>query len=145
MQKKHLSLLPTDNSLSLKQKGIIRIGIKHLKKQFDGDPEALKKIGWSKEPKDHPMAVEILRFIGNNSKTGRDIRNNFSRSPYGFSQDGIDTIIVVLKNGEQISTTETSLNQTKIGTATFKKETHTISAAEKIKLRTHISGGWNSL
>jgi hypothetical protein len=118
-----------------KSKGDFKDWDKAVKKAIDGDPEALKKIGWNKEPKDHPIAVEMLRYIGNNSKSGRDIRNNFMKSPYGFSQDGIDAIIVVLKNGEQISTTETSLNQTKIGTAVFKKESHTISATEKIKLR----------
>jgi len=118
-----------------KSKGDFKDWDKAVKKAIEGDPEALKKIGWNKEPKDHPMAVEMLRYIGNSTKSGRDIRNNFMKSPYGFSQDGIDAIIVVLKNGEQISTTETSLNQTKIGTAVFKKESHTISAAEKIKLR----------
>jgi hypothetical protein len=118
-----------------KGKGDYKDWEKALKKALDGDPEPLKKIGWTKEPKDHPMAVETLRYIGNNSRSGREIRNYFMKSPYGFSQDGIDTIIVVLKNGEQISTSEISLNQTKIGTAVFKKETHTISAAEKIKLR----------
>jgi len=118
-----------------KSKGDFKDWDKAVKKAIEGDPDALKKIGWNKEPKDHPMAVEMLRYIGNASKSGRDIRSNFMKSPYGFSQDGIDAIIVVLKNGEQISTTETSLNQTKIGTAVFKKESHTISAAEKIKLR----------
>ncbi len=118
-----------------KSKGDFKDWDKAIKKAIEGDPEALKKIGWNKEPKDHPMAVEMLRYIGNSSKSGRDIRNNFMKSPFGFSQDGIDAIIVVLKNCEQISTTETSLNQTKIGTAVFKKESHTISAAEKIKLR----------
>jgi hypothetical protein len=108
---------------------------KALTKALSGDPDALKKIGWEKEPKDHPVAIEILRFIGNATKQGKEIRSHFIKSPYGWSQDSIDTIILLLRNSEHISTLEPSLNQAKIGNAAFKKEVHTLTAADKIKLR----------
>ncbi len=108
---------------------------KALTKALAGDPDALKKISWDKEPKDHPVAIEILRFIGNSTKQGKEIRNQFTKSPYGWSQDAIDTIILLLRNTEHISTLEPSLNQAKIGNAAFKKEVHTLTAADKIKLR----------
>ncbi|MGI9159499.1 MAG: BREX system P-loop protein BrxC, partial [Saprospiraceae bacterium] len=82
-----------------------------------------------------PVAIEILRFIGNAAKTGRDVRNHFTKAPYGWSQDAIDAVLVMLRNTEHLSSTETNLNQAKIGGATFKKEVHTLSAADKIKLR----------
>jgi hypothetical protein len=108
---------------------------KALRKAQEGDSEALKRINFNGDVKDHPASVDLLRFIGNGAKTGRDIRNHFMKSPYGWSQDAIDTIIIALKNSELISTAEANLKPATINAATFKKEVHAISAAEKIKLR----------
>jgi hypothetical protein len=113
---------------------------KAFTKALGGDPDALKRIQWDKDPKDHPMAMDILRFIGNGKKTGKDIRTQFSKAPYGWSQDALDTMILMLRNTEHISTEETNLNQAKIGAATFKKEVHTLSATDKIKLRGIFQG-----
>ena len=107
---------------------------KALRKAQEGDTEALKRINFNGDVKDHPASVDLLRFIGNGAKTGRDIRNHFMKSPYGWSQDAIDTIIIALKNSELISTAEANLKPATINAATFKKEVHTISAAEKVKL-----------
>ncbi|MDP4164886.1 MAG: BREX system P-loop protein BrxC, partial [Bacillota bacterium] len=118
-----------------KSKGDYKDWDKALTKALSGDPDALKRIGWEKEPKDHPVAVEILRFIGNNAKQGKEIRNNFMKAPYGWSQDAIDAMIVLLRNTEDISTPEPNINQAKIGNAVFKKEVHTLTASDKIQLR----------
>jgi len=118
-----------------KSKGDFKDWDKALSKALSGDPDALKKIGWDKEPKDHPIAIEILRFIGNNTKQGKEIRNHFMKASCGFSQDAIDTIIVLLRNMEHISTPEPNINQAKIGNAVFKKELHTLAASDKIRLR----------
>lgn len=118
-----------------KSKGDYKDWDKSLTKALSGDPDALKRIGWDKEPKDHPVAIEIIRFIGNNTKQGKEIRSHFMKAPYGWSQDAIDTILIMLRNTEHISTPEPNINQAKIGNASFKKEVHTLSAAEKIKLR----------
>jgi hypothetical protein len=108
---------------------------KALRKALEGDTDALKKINYNSDVKDHPASVDILRFIGNGAKTGRDIRNHFMKSPYGWSQDAIDALIISLKNVEIISTAEANLKPANINASIFKKEVHTISAAEKIKLR----------
>jgi hypothetical protein len=108
---------------------------KALNRALQGDPDALKRISWDKEPKDHPVAIEILRFIGNSTRQGKEIRNHFVRSPYGWSQDAIDTIILLLRITEHISTLEPDLNQARIGNASFKKEIHTLTASDKIKIR----------
>ncbi len=108
---------------------------KALNKALAGDPDPLKRIGYDKDGKDHPMAIEILRFIGNKKLTGRDIRANFMRSPYGWSQDAIDTLLLVLTHLENLSTKETGLNQTKIGKAEFEKEVHTLTALHKIEIK----------
>jgi hypothetical protein len=118
-----------------KAKGDYKDWDKALAKAVGGDPDALKKINWDKDAKDHPVGLEILRFIGSQSKTGKEVRNHFMKSPYGWSQDAIDTMLLMLKLTEHISSTEPNLNQAKINAATFKKEIHTLSAPEKIKLR----------
>ncbi|MBS3903008.1 MAG: BREX system P-loop protein BrxC [Anaplasmataceae bacterium] len=108
---------------------------KALTKALQGDQTALQKIGYNGDVKDHPVAIAILNFIGNNTKKGKEIRDNFLKSPFGWSQDAVDAIIILLRLSENISTTEANLNQARIGAAEFKKETHTLTTAEKIEIR----------
>ncbi|WP_439504871.1 BREX system P-loop protein BrxC [Sediminibacterium sp.] len=106
-----------------------------LNKAIAGNPDALNAINYTGDVDKHPVASEILRFMGNSAKTGRDIRNHFMKNPYGWSQDAIDAILIMLKNMQHISTTETNLNVARINQATFKKEIHIIKASEKIAIR----------
>ena len=106
-----------------------------LSRALAGNPDALNATNYAGDVDKHPVASEILRFMGNGSKTGRDIRNHFMKNPYGWSQDTIDAMLVVLKNMQHISTTETNLNVARINQATFKKEIHIIKASEKIAIR----------
>jgi hypothetical protein len=108
---------------------------KALSKAIAGNPDALNEINFKGEVHTHPIASEILRFIGNSTKTGKDIRGQFMKAPYGWSQDAIDTIIILLRNDQQISTAETNLNVSKINGATFKKEVHIIGSSDKIKIK----------
>lgn len=108
---------------------------KALARALSGEPDSLKRIGWEKDAHDHPVAIDILRFMGNQTKTGRDIRSQFMKAPYGWSQDAIDAIIAALWRSEHLSTAESNLTQAKIGAVSFKKEIHTLSATGKIKLR----------
>jgi hypothetical protein len=106
-----------------------------LTRALAGNPDALNAINYTGDVEKHPVASEILRYMGNSSKTGRDIRNQFMKSPFGWSQDAIDTMLIVLKNYQVISTTETNLLVAKINQASFKRETIIIRAADKIKIR----------
>lgn len=108
---------------------------KALTKAQAGNPDALTVIGYHGEVAKHPVASEILRFLGNSTKAGRDIRKQFMKAPYGWSQDSIDTILILLTKLQQISTNETDLKPGKINLATFKKEVHTLSAKDKIAIR----------
>lgn len=99
------------------------------------EPDALNTINYSGDVDKHPVASEILRFIGNSGKTGKDIRNQFMKAPYGWSQDAVDTILIMLKNLQHISTSEPDLKVAKINQATFKKEVHILGAKDKINIR----------
>jgi hypothetical protein len=106
-----------------------------LTKALAGNPDALNVISYNGDVDKHPVSVEILRFIGNSTKTGKDIRSQFMKATYGWSQDAIDTILIMLKNMQYISTNETDLKVAKINQATFKKEIHILGAKEKITIR----------
>ncbi len=100
-----------------------------------GNPDALNSINYSGDVDKHPVAAEILRFLGNAQKTGRDIRNQFMKSPYGWPQDAIDAILILLTKLQHISTAETDLKPGKINQASFKKEIHILGAKDKIGIR----------
>ena len=106
-----------------------------LTKAIGNAPDALEKVGWKGEVKDHPVAIEILRFMGNGTHTGKAIRQYFMKSPFGFDQDAVDAILLLLRLTDQISTPETTLNQSKISAAEFRKEVHSVEAKDRIKLR----------
>lgn len=112
-----------------------------LTKALAGNPDALNAINYSGDVDKHPVASEVLRFMGNSSKTGKDIRNQFMKSPYGWPQDAIDTLLIMLKNMQHISTTETDLKVAKINQASFKKEVHILSAKDKIAIRKLLQDG----
>lgn len=106
-----------------------------LRQGISKNPNALESIQFKGEPKDHPVAIEILRYMGNGTKSGRDIRHHFMKAPYGWSQDAIDAILVMLNLTDIISSSEQDLKTSTINAAEFKKEIHTITASDKLKIR----------
>jgi hypothetical protein len=106
-----------------------------LTKAMAGNPDALNAINYTGDVDKHPVASEMLRFMGNSTKTGKDIRNQFMKAPYGWPQDAVDALLIMLKNLQHISTNETDLKVAKINQAAFKKEIHILGAKEKIAIR----------
>lgn len=106
-----------------------------LTKALAGNPDALNAINYTGDIDKHPVASEILRFMGNNAKSGKDIRNQFMKAPYGWPQDAVDALLILLKNMQHISTSETDLKVAKINQASFKKEVHILGAKDKISIR----------
>lgn len=106
-----------------------------LRQGISRNPDALNSIQFKGEPKDHPVAIEILRFMENSTKSGREIRRHFMKAPYGWSQDAIDAILVMLNLTDIISSTEQDLKTSTINSSEFKREIHTITASDKLKIR----------
>ena len=69
---------------------------KVLNKAIAGQVDALTAITYSGDVEKHPIASAILHYIGNSTKTGKDIRNFFMKAPYGWSQDAIDALLILL-------------------------------------------------
>lgn len=107
-----------------------------------GAPDALKAIGDEGEPSKNPVCKAILGFIAG-GKSGADIRVNFDNPPYGWSQDAIDGGLQVLLNagliraqnekGQAIDPKD--LERKSIGKTTFKVESATVSAPQRIQIR----------
>lgn len=109
--------------------------VKAFRKVQNNDTQALKAIGFNNDPKDHPMAAEVLVFIGNAGKTGREVRTHFGITPYGWSQDAIDTMLLALKLSGNLSTKESELNQRTLAQAVFKLESITLTLIQKVEIR----------
>ncbi len=108
---------------------------KALQQALGKNPEALRRIQFTSDAKDHPVAIEILRFIGNQSKTGKEIRSHFMKAPFGWNQDAIDTILFMLLLTDHISSLEPEVKVGTINSATFKKEIHTLTVTNRLNLR----------
>ena len=108
---------------------------KSLTQALERNPDALKRIQYNGETKDHPVSTNFLRFIGTQTKQGKEIRSHFMKAPYGWSQDAIDTILLMLRLTELISCSEPNLKVVTINSASFKKEIHILGTSEKMKLR----------
>lgn len=107
-----------------------------------GAPDALKAVGDDGEPSKNPVCKAILSFIGG-GKSGADIRVHFDSAPYGWSQDAVDGGLQVLLNsgliraqndkGQPIDPKD--LERKAIGKTTFKVESATVSAPQRIQIR----------
>ena len=115
---------------------------KAYSKAKEGAPDALKSIGYNGEPTDNPVCKAIITYISIGKK-GAEIRTHFDYSPYGWPGDAIDGALQVLMVSgqlrcfdEQGKTVESKdLERKQIGKSTFKLETITISAPQRIQIR----------
>jgi hypothetical protein len=107
----------------------------------DGDEAALHAIDWNDTPEKHPVCAAILSFIGSSAK-GKDIRDEFENSPYGWPRDAIDAALLTLFTAGHIRVfhkgtvlVKGQLDQAKISVSDFQQESTTISVKDRISLR----------
>lgn len=115
---------------------------KVYEKAKDGSPDALKSIGFNGEPIDNSVCKLVMSYIGAGKK-GADIRKNFEGTTYGWSGDAVDGAIQVLlvaghirsvdEQGRNVDAKE--LERKQIGKVTFKLESVTVSAIQRIQIR----------
>jgi hypothetical protein len=107
-----------------------------------GAPDALKAVGHDGEPFQNQVCKKIQGFIAG-TKKGADIRDHFEGAPFGWSRDTVDGALLVLlvggcikaegENGQAAPLKE--LERKLIGKVTFKVESATVSAAERLQVR----------
>jgi hypothetical protein len=111
------------------------------RKAKEGSADALSTVGYSGDPDKHPVAVELLRFIGAGTKGG-DIHDNFEGATYGWPSDAIDAVLGVLMVSGHISARAgtaavglADLDQRKIKQAEFRVQHPVLTAPQKVRIR----------
>jgi hypothetical protein len=115
---------------------------KVYEKAQKGAPDALKAVGDEGDIARNPVCKAVLQSIGPGKK-GADIRQIFESCPYGWSRDAIDGALQVLLVAGMVRATNEQgkavdfkeLERKAIGKATFKVESSTVSAAQRIQIR----------
>lgn len=106
-----------------------------------GSEAALQAVDWNDEPEKHQVCSAVISEIGSGKK-GKDIRDAFESTPYGWSRDAIDAALITLFTTGHIRVThkgvqlkQGQLDQAKISVSGFRVETVTIDARARIKIR----------
>jgi hypothetical protein len=106
----------------------------------------LQAVDWNDAPEKHQVCSAVISEIGSGKK-GKDIRDAFESTPYGWSRDAIDAALITLFTTGHIRVThkgvqlkQGQLDQAKISVSDFRVETVTIDARARIKLRKLFQG-----
>jgi hypothetical protein len=113
-----------------------------VKNAQGGQADALKAVGHNGPPDTNPVCQMIRARLGAGRK-GKELRDEFEASPYGWPQDAVDGALLVLSHAGLIRTLgedgkEAVLRQLprqKIGLCRFLPETHTITTTHKRAIR----------
>jgi hypothetical protein len=111
------------------------------KKAKEGNAGALTAVSYSGDPDKHPVASEILRFIGSGKKGG-DVVATFTGAPYGWPKDAVDACIAVLLQSGHLAARLNSqpaglseLDQRKIAQADYRLQNPVLTASQKLRVR----------
>jgi len=107
----------------------------------NGDEGAMSAVDWTDSPEKHPVCSAVLSEVGS-GKRGKEVRDAFEASPYGWPRDAVDAALIVLHTTGHLRAThkgvtlsQGQLDQAKISVTDFRTETATLNAREKMKLR----------
>jgi hypothetical protein len=107
----------------------------------NGDEAALSAVDWNDSPEKHPVCEAVLSEVAS-GKRGKEVRDAFEASPYGWSRDAVDAVLITLHTTGHLRAThkgmtlsQGQLDQAKISVTDFRAETATLNAREKMKLR----------
>jgi len=105
-------------------------------------PDALKEVGHTGDPQDHPVCRALLCAL-RPSKKGSELHANFTAPPYGWPREAVEAAMLSLANAGQIKlaggdgkpVVAADLNATQLRTCTFAPENRVVSASERIAVR----------
>jgi hypothetical protein len=107
----------------------------------NGDEAALSAVDWTGLPEKHPVCAALLSEIGS-GKRGKEVRDTFEGSTYGWPRDAVDAALMTLHTTGHLRATykgttlaQGQLDQAKISLTDFRAEAATLNAREKMKLR----------
>ena len=106
-----------------------------------GDVGALSQVNYPGDVIKHPVCRRVLEQIGAGKK-GKDIREHFKSSPFGWPQDAIDGALYVMLvagnlratvNGQPVQAQ--SLPQNQVGVASFYVDVPPLNVAQRLDLK----------
>ena len=106
-------------------------------------PDALKAVNHSGESETHPVAKAILGQTGGGGKTGRELRALFMAPPYGWPQDAVDAVLLILTTSGRLKARgedgnpadPTTQGRSKLPATRFQTEAVVATAGQKIAAR----------
>ena len=106
-----------------------------------GAEHPLEVLDYSGKTEEHPVCAAVLAFVGA-GKRGREVRSHFSEPPFGWPRDAIDAALISLFGAGHLRATANGvaqhppqLDQAKVPSTDFRTESATISARQRLKLR----------
>jgi hypothetical protein len=112
-----------------------------IQRARNGSLEPLDAIGFKGAATEHPVCKAVLEHLGP-GKRGSEVRNRFTREPYGWPQDAIDGALLALLAGGAVlgmrqtkPVKATDLDQKTIGDAEFRVEKFQLTTTQRIELR----------
>lgn len=107
-----------------------------------GQADALKHVGHNGTPETHPVCQAVLSRLGAGRK-GKELREEFEGSPYGWPQDAVDGALLVLDHADLIRTLGEdgkeaalrSLPRQKISLCRFLPEADTVTIVHRRAVR----------
>ena len=107
----------------------------------EGNPNALEALGYKGDPEKHPVAKEILLYIGG-GRSGVDVVKHFTGGEFGWPKDAVDGVLCILVVSGHIGATLDhkrvgikELNHSTLGKAKFNVEHPILSATEKLQVK----------
>lgn len=114
-----------------------------IRRARQGDDSPLSAVGWKGATEDHPVCKEIAHAAGT-GKEGRHLRAEFEKPPFGWPRDAIDAALIALHSAGHILATDSKtseaiqprhLDQNRIAKASFRMESVTLGAKDRIALK----------
>lgn len=107
-----------------------------------GGSEPLKLVDHNGPPETHPVCSELLRQIGNESRSGGELRKTLADVPFGWPQDAVDgALFALLAAGVLVATQSGSpvavkdLAPAKLPQTQFRRERFVLSTSQNTALR----------
>ena len=107
-----------------------------------GTPDALKYVGYKGEIDQHPVCKAVMKEVGA-GKTGKEVREHFLGSPYGWPQDALDAVLfLLLQQGQLIgrlpngkTVDPKTLERRVLNQINLKQETAQVGVQQRIEIR----------
>ena len=107
----------------------------------NGDEDALQAVDWKGTAEKHTVCTRLLAEIGT-GKRGKEIRDSFEGTPFGWPRDAIDGALITLHTTGYLRAVHKGsplkvgqLDQAKVSVTDFRVETATIDTKQRIRLR----------